>query len=280
MNHADLNYRVLLEVANVLNSQRDTDSLWHMLTEQINQVIPWERAGITLYDPEIDAFKFYALETSMPQRVLQRDAVIPRAGSAVGWVYDHHRVHVRPALRTKRCFLEDDSYAQEGLGRMINLPLLIRDTCLGTLNIGSAQAGEPDGQDLEFLRHVATQIAFAIDHVRAYEQINRLSEQLAHENEYLVEEIKLNHNFGAMVGNSESFRQVLSLAQAVAPTTSTVLITGSAIHTRAVQLRSKISSGRILYRRLSKRTGGPKGHGAPPNCSASIPAHYAAGSES
>ncbi|HJU04060.1 MAG TPA: sigma 54-interacting transcriptional regulator [Nitrospiraceae bacterium] len=226
MHHVDLNYRILLEVTNVLNSQRDTDSLWHVITEQIKQVIPWERAGITLYHPEVDGFKFYALETSMPQRVLQRDAVIPRAGSAVGWVYEHHRPHVRPSLQRQRCFLEDDFYAQEGLGRMINLPLLVRDTCLGTLNIGSVQAGEPHAEDMEFLRQVATQIAFAIDHVRAYEQINRLSEQLAHENEYLVEEIKLNHNFGAMVGKSESFRHVLALAQAVAPMDSTVLISG------------------------------------------------------
>ncbi|MGH7229971.1 MAG: sigma 54-interacting transcriptional regulator [Nitrospiraceae bacterium] len=226
MNHGDLSYRVLLEVTNVLNSQRDTDSLWHVITEQIKQVIPWERAGITLYHSEIDAFRFYALETSMPQRVLQRDAVIPRTGSAVGWVYDHHQTHVRPSLQTQRCFVEDDFYADEGLGRMINLPLLVRDTCLGTLNIGSVQAGEPDREDLEFLRHVATQIALAIDHVRAYEQINRLSEQLARENEYLVEEIKQNHNFGAMVGKSETFRQVLSLAQAVAPTNTTVLIMG------------------------------------------------------
>src|ERR671918_907370 len=184
MNRVDLNYRVLLEVTNVLNSQRDTDSLWHAITKQIRRVMPWERAGLTLYHTEMDAFRFYALETTLPTRVLQRDAVIPRSGSAVGWVYDHHRIHVRPSLQTERVFLEDDFYVQEGLGRMINLPLLVRDTCLGTLNIGSVQAGEPYSEDVEFLRHVATQIALAIDHVRAYEEISRLKEQLAHENEY------------------------------------------------------------------------------------------------
>ena len=90
------NYRALLEVTNVLNSQRDTDSLWRAITEQISQVVPWERAGITLYSPESDSFRFYAVETSMSTRVLQRDAVIPRVGSAVGWVYEHRRTHVRP----------------------------------------------------------------------------------------------------------------------------------------------------------------------------------------
>jgi formate hydrogenlyase transcriptional activator len=226
MHHADLSYRVLLEVTNVLNSQRDTDSLWRAITEQIRQVVPWERAGITLYDPESDSFRFHALETSVPVRMLQRDAEIPRTGSAVGWVYEHRQVHVRPDLRRQRMFLEDEFYVQEELGRMINLPLLAGDTCLGTLNIGSMQAGEPDPEDLKFLGQVATQIARAIDHVRAYEQINRLREELARENDYLVEEIKLTHNFGAMVGKSPEFQQVLALAQAVGPTSTAALITG------------------------------------------------------
>lgn len=227
MNRADLSYRALLGVTNVLNSQRDTDSLWRAITEQIKQVVPWERAGVTLYQPDSDSFRFYAVETKVPKRVLQRDANIPRVGSAVGWVYEHRRVHVRSDLRKQRLFLEDEFYIQEGLCRMINLPLLVRDVCMGTLNIGSVQAGDPDIGDLEFLRQVATQIAYAIDHVRAYEQIDQLREQLARENEYLVEEIRLTHNFGAMVGISPAFKTILSLAQAVAPTSSTVLLTGA-----------------------------------------------------
>lgn len=219
-------YRALLAVTNVLNSQRDTDSLWRAITEHIKQVVPWERAGVTLYGPESDSFRFYAVETSMSTRVLQRDAVIPRVGSAVGWVYEHRRIHVRPDLKRERLFLEDDYYLQEGLGRMINLPLLAGEQCLGTLNIGSVQTGDPTAEDLEFLGQVAAQIALAIDHVQSYEQINRLREELARENEYLVEEIKLTYNFGAMVGKSSELQQVLTLAQAVGPTSTAALITG------------------------------------------------------
>lgn len=226
MHPIDLNYRALLEVTNVLNSQRDTDSLWRAIAGQIKQVVPWERAGITLYCPESDSFHFYAVETSLPARVLQRDAVIPRVGSAVGWVYKNHRVHIRPDLKVERPFSEDDSYWKEGLGRMINLPLLTGERCLGTLNIGSIQSGEPDHDDVEFLCQVATQIAYAIAHVQAYEEIDLLRRQLAHQNAYLVEEIKLTHNFGPIVGESHALRKTLSQAKAVGPTSTTVLITG------------------------------------------------------
>lgn len=226
MRDVEGSYRALLAVTNVLNSQRDTDSLWRAITEQIGKVLPWERAGITLFNPDTDSFQFYAVETSVPLRQLQRDAVIPKAGSAVGWVYDHRAIHVRPNLQQERLFLEDEYYVREGLGRMINSPLLVGDSCIGTLNIGSVQHGDPDPEDLEFLQLVATQIAYAIDHVRAYEQIDRLRQQLARENEYLVEELRSTHNFGTMIGVSGAFRKALTQAKAVGPTSTTVLIAG------------------------------------------------------
>ncbi len=219
-------YHALLEVSNVLNSQRKMDSLWQACTECIKEVISWERAGVLLYVPEEDGFRFHALETNMPKRVLQRGAIIPRAGSAVGWVYDHREVHVRPDLQHHQEFIEDHYYAQEGLGRMVNLPLLARGNCLGTLNIGSVASGAPDGETLEFLRQVAIQVAMAIENVQAYEQLTQLSQQLAKLNAYLTEEIKQECNFGLLVGKSEILGKVLAQIQAVAATSTTVLIMG------------------------------------------------------
>ena len=219
-------YQTLLEVTNVLISQRDTESFWKAITGHIKKVIPWERAGITLYHSDIDAFRFYAVETSMPIVRLTCDTIIPRNGSAMGWVYDHRQIHARIHLQQEQHFLEDIYYCEEGLGRMINIPLLAREQCLGSLNIGSVESGKPEADNIRFLSQVAKQIALAIDNVLAYEEIHQLKEQLARENAYLLEEIKTSHGFGAMVGKSQKFKKVLDLAQAVAPTTSTVLVTG------------------------------------------------------
>jgi len=219
-------YHALLEVSNILNSQRKMDDLWQACTECIKEVISWERAGVLLYAPEEDGFRFHALETNIPKRVLQRGAIIPRSGSAVGWVYDHQEVHVRPDLQQHQVFIEDEYYAQEGLGRMVNLPLLVRGHCLGTLNIGSVAAGEPDGETVEFLRQVAIQVALAIENVQAYEQLTHLSQQLTKQNAYLTEEIKQECNFGLLVGKSQILGKVLAQIQAVAATSTTVLIMG------------------------------------------------------
>ncbi|WP_246507584.1 sigma 54-interacting transcriptional regulator [Nitrospira defluvii] len=202
------------------------DSLWQACMERIKDVVPWERAGVLLYVPEDDGFRFHALETAVPKRLLERDTLIPRVGSAVGWVYEHREIHVRPDLQHQQVFSEDRLYAEEGLGRMVNLPLLARGSCLGALNIGSVASGEPEVEVLEFLRQIATQVALAIENVQAYEQLNQMSRQLAKHNAYLTQEIKEGSNFGMLVGRSEPLRKVLAQIQAVATTSTTVLITG------------------------------------------------------
>ncbi|MFO0730775.1 MAG: GAF domain-containing protein [Nitrospiraceae bacterium] len=202
MQRANLNLETLLEVTNILNSQRDLESLWQVIADQIQNVIPWDRAGLTLYDQDRDAFRFYAVVTHMASPALTQDAVIPRNGSAVGWVYSHRRLHIRPNLQREQVFFEDRYYVQEGLERMINLPLLVREHCLGTLNIGSTQPGTLDADDVKFLQQVATQIAYAIDHVRAYQQIKQLSDELRRENEYLAEQVKSTRNLDFVIGES------------------------------------------------------------------------------
>jgi formate hydrogenlyase transcriptional activator len=226
MDRIEINYRALLAVAVVLNSQRDMRSLWGAITAEIAKVIPWARASVTLYDPEADGFRFYVITTTLSQVMLQRDAIIPRVGSGMGWTYDHKTEHIRADLKREQVFLEDKWYVEEGLGRMINLPLLVRDRCLGVLNIGSMESGPPDPEDIEFLAQVAIQIAYAIDHVQAYEQIDRLRDQLAKENVYLDEELKVMKNAGSLLGENLAFRHVIGLARDVAPTPATVFITG------------------------------------------------------
>jgi PAS domain S-box-containing protein len=60
----------------------------------------------------------------------------------------------------------------------------------------------------------------------AYAEVNHLKTQLEEENIYLQEEIKLQQNFGEIIGSSDALKYVLFKIEQVAPTDSTVLITG------------------------------------------------------
>jgi PAS domain S-box-containing protein len=61
---------------------------------------------------------------------------------------------------------------------------------------------------------------------KALNEVSRLKNQLQEENVYLQEEIKLGQDFGEIIGQSDALKYVLFKIAQVAPTETTVLITG------------------------------------------------------
>jgi formate hydrogenlyase transcriptional activator len=79
--------------------------------------------------------------------------------------------------------------------------------------------------------------------MKSYEEIATLKGRLEKENIYLREEIRTEHNFEEIVGNSPALLTVLRAVEQVAPTDSTVLIygetgTGKELIARAIHNRS------------------------------------------
>ena len=61
---------------------------------------------------------------------------------------------------------------------------------------------------------------------QSYAEIERLKDRLQAEGEYLKAEIKLTHDHGEVIGQSECMRKLLHLLEQVAPTDSSVLVRG------------------------------------------------------
>ena len=61
MDRIERNYRALLAVTVVLQLQRGVASLWDAITVEVTKVVPWARATVTLYDPDVDGFRFYVV---------------------------------------------------------------------------------------------------------------------------------------------------------------------------------------------------------------------------
>jgi formate hydrogenlyase transcriptional activator len=102
----------------------------------------------------------------------------------------------------------------------------VKDRALGTLNIGSKNHDTYSEADALFLEEIATQISLSIENMRAYEEIARLKSRLEVENLYLQEEIRTEHNFEDIVGQSQAIKSVMKAIETVAPTDATVLLLG------------------------------------------------------
>jgi len=121
--------------------------------------------------------------------------------------------------------------------------MIIGGKSIGTLGVGSTKTGEYSEADAQLLQDVANQVALAVANMQAYEEIADLKARLENENVYLQEEIRTDHNFEEITGNSPALLAVLRKVEQVAPTDSTVLIygetgTGKELIARAIHDRS------------------------------------------
>ena len=79
---------------------------------------------------------------------------------------------------------------------------------------------------MDLLSQVGAQIAIAVENALAFQEIANLKNKLAQEKLYLEDEIRTEHNFEEIVGESTALKELLKHVRTVAPTDSTVLICG------------------------------------------------------
>jgi formate hydrogenlyase transcriptional activator len=104
--------------------------------------------------------------------------------------------------------------------------MICRGRVIGTLNLGGLRDGTFSAGDIDFLLQVVNQIAIGVENALNYEQISVARERLVEERNYLTEEIRTEHDFEAVIGQSPALKRILKQAELVAPTGSTVLIMG------------------------------------------------------
>ena len=112
----------------------------------------------------------------------------------------------------------------EGIRGFGGQPLIYRDKVLGVLAVFS-RATISD-EDFDWLRTIADHAAASLANAMAWEEIESLRKRLEMENEYLQQQVREEHAFGEIIGKSASLRKVTEQIELVAPTQSTVLITG------------------------------------------------------
>jgi transcriptional regulator with GAF, ATPase, and Fis domain len=105
-------------------------------------------------------------------------------------------------------------------------PLIVRGTPYGFLAIGSRRRNAFSERDQAFAQQIGFHLSHAITNLTAYEEIRSLKEQLEQENVYLRDEVKASVDFNTLVGDSPALQKTLKAIEKVAPTDSTVLITG------------------------------------------------------
>ena len=219
--------RVLLEVNNALVSTLDLRQLFHVIASSLRRVLHHEYTSLALLDPKTNRLRVRALDFSGGQGLIHEEMSVPLEKSPAGEAFSA-RLPQRYARADLERFDSDITrrLIAEGVRVECCVPLITRERVLGTLNVASFRDSAFPQEDQDLLSQVGAQVAIAVENALAFQEIAELKNKLTEEKLYLEDEIRTEHNFEEIVGESPVLKSLLSQLQTVAPTDSTVLITG------------------------------------------------------
>jgi formate hydrogenlyase transcriptional activator len=223
--------RLLLEVNNAVVSHLHLEDLFPAVSACLRRVVQHDGSALVLHDEETRSFRVHLLRFAKNESFIE-EGEMASDSCAKG------PSGIAMATRKLAVFGEEDLKAlsskspcaqkmvAEGVRTYCSVPLLSHDRAMGAMNVGRLSADPFSPEDIELLSEVGKQVSIAVENAQSYRELAELKDKLAKEKGYLEEEVRTEHNFGEIVGNSAALRKVLKEVETVAPTISTVLIHG------------------------------------------------------
>ncbi|MFO0701384.1 MAG: sigma 54-interacting transcriptional regulator [Nitrospira sp.] len=219
-------YQSLLEVAQAISIHRDLDELFRDLAHRLPRVVLVNYVDLSLYDPIKEVMRLHTIQANVPADLIGGHEV-PVEGCPAGLVWQEQEPLIVPNLSEERRWPNVlSSMMEDGTQSFCFVPLTTARGRLGAMGFLSLQKEAYNAQDIEFLQQVAKQVVVAVENALAFQEIAQLKDKLAKEKLYLEEELRLEHGFEDIIGDSDALKQVLKQVEVVAPTDSTVLIQG------------------------------------------------------
>jgi formate hydrogenlyase transcriptional activator len=236
--------RLMLEINDALVLHLELRDLFAAIAESLRRTLRHDYTSLALHDAASDTLRLHVLDFATGRGLIKEGLQIPMAEAPAA-----------RALRERKAVIFNYQelgrfgspfvplLLAEGVKSLCCVPLLTPVRALGTLNIGSRLDEGFTAQDAERLSQIAHPIAGAVANALAYQEIADLKDKLAEEKLYLEEEIRSDHNFEEIIGESPELQRVLHEVGIVAPTDSAVLIqgetgTGKELIARAIHDRS------------------------------------------
>lgn len=219
-------YQALLEVAQAISAQRDLDLLFHDLAHRLPRVVQVNFVDLSLHDPVKKTMRLHTIQANVPADLVGGHEVAIEDCPA-GLVWENQQPLLVSNLSEERRWpWVIGAMMEDGTKSFCFVPLTTARGRLGAMGFLSLQSEAYSDADIEFLQRVAQQVAVAVENALAFQQIAELKDRLAKEKLYLEEELRIEHGFDDIIGDSNALKQVLKQVEVVAPTDSTVLIQG------------------------------------------------------
>jgi len=167
---------ILHEIDQGILAARSPDAIADATLSKVRQLIPCQRATISVIDPISDESITLAVDTDRETAVLPGTRVSHAAiNDQIAGLGEGRIAWWNVPLDQGGAFAQ--VYA-EGIRTFASVPLLVQDQLIGTLNLGLADRETFTDEHTEIAFQIADQLAIAIQQARLYEQVESHAQEL------------------------------------------------------------------------------------------------------
>lgn len=246
--------KALLKISTAASSIHNRQELIKVIFKIIKPIFPFDEAGLFIIDKDkdehyelLDDIDILGDHGPVQNMLIQQDLLgkFKHKGSAVDFLSRgiDPRLFIIEKDQEKWPHPQFELMLRMGLRQIIGIGLRSGSETFGMLCFTSTEENFYSEEDFPFFKAISDQVSLCLKNVLANEEILRLNQELKLERDYLIEEVKSEHNFEEIIGNSPLIREVFKSVEMVAHLDTTVLIegetgTGKELIARSIHNRS------------------------------------------
>ena len=155
-------YQTLLKVNEAARSQLTVEEVFSGMCQCLSTVIPYVRAGLTVYDPKEDGLRIVALHGEFHESVFHVGDLLDRQSSQNGRTFEQQQKTVRNDIAREYEFASELQSVKEGLRSLCSVPLIVRGESIGVVTLLDSHRMRFSTALADFVQEAVDQIATAI----------------------------------------------------------------------------------------------------------------------
>lgn len=160
-------YKALLRVNEIALSKPTIEEVFQGMCAALRNLLAYNRAGLSLYDPDHDSLKIEALYGPHENSIFSIGHLLDRKSSQTGWVFEHQTYVIRRDLAKEVLFPADKLTIDEGYCSLCSVPLIVRGNSIGVVTVVGKRKNQFSVRQAQLVQEMSNQTAMAIDSIVA-----------------------------------------------------------------------------------------------------------------
>jgi two-component system NtrC family sensor kinase len=158
-------------IVSTLTSTMELEKVFDEFAEEIGLIVDFDRIGVIIADSDGTNLKVLLPTGFEPALDENSSGEIAISGTTVEWVMKNRRPYICDDISSEIKFREQAGFVKLGLKSQLNIPLIVKEKVLGSLNLVSAETAAYNEDTAKRLQPVVDQVALAVANQKLFEDV-------------------------------------------------------------------------------------------------------------